>query len=230
MMNPATAQDSPTDPAGDAAIGSTGGTGTGIATDGGLEVLRDPRRTAALLDGDRRRLLEALRERPDSASGLARRLDDSRQRLNYHLRALEEAGLVELHEERRRGNCVERVMRAVATRFVVDPAALGELGAEPAEAGDRFSSAYLIALAARAIRELADLREKAADEEKRLASAALQAEVRLGRPADFQAFVDDLSGAVAEVVARHHDERAPARPFRVIAGAYPTDDDQEEDR
>ncbi|MFQ5890028.1 MAG: ArsR/SmtB family transcription factor [Gemmatimonadota bacterium] len=186
-----------------------------------VEVLRDPDRAAALLDPQRRRLVEALREGPDSASGLARRLGESRQRLNYHLRALEDAGLVQLQEERRRGNCVERVLRVVARGFVVDPAALGDLAADPDEVADRFSATYLIALAARTIRELAGLRDKAARERKRLSTAAIEVEVRLAHPADFHAFLEDLSRAVARAVAKHHDERARSRPFRVIAGAYP---------
>lgn len=189
-----------------------------------LEVLTDPERAASALDPDRRRLLHALREGPDSASGLARRLGDSRQRLNYHLRGLEEAGLVELAEERRRGNCVERVMRAAARRFLVDPSVLGDPAGDPAEIGDRFSAAYLISLAARAIREVARLVERARRDGKRLATAGIEAEVRLARPADFEAFAADLSRAVARVVARHHDERADGRPFRLIAGVYPASD------
>lgn len=136
---------------------------------------------------------------------------------------------MELSEERRRGNCVERVLRVVTGRFVLHPAALGDLAAEPEEAGDRFSAAYLVALAARSIRELADLREKAAKQEKRLATAAMDAEVKLAGPAELDAFVEDLSRAVAEVVARHHDEGTSSRPFRVILGTYPSTEHPEED-
>lgn len=186
-----------------------------------LQVLREPERAAALLDPEGRRLVEALQESPDSAAGLARRLGESRQRLNYHLHALEDAGLIELQEERRRGNCVERVLRVVARRFVLDPAALGGLAVDPAELADRFSASYLIALAARAIRELAALKDRAARGRKRLAIGAIETQVRLARPADFPAFLDDLSEAVAEVVAKHHDTRAAGRPFRVVVGAYP---------
>lgn len=193
-------------------------------------VLREGPQASALLDPERLRLVEALAQRPDSASGLARRLEDSRQRLNYHLRALEEAGLVELQEERRRGNCVERILRVVARRFVLDPAALGELAADPAEVGDRLSAAYLIALASRAVRELAGLEEKARREEKRLATGAIDTEVRLARPADFPAFIRDLSRAVAEVVAEHRDEGVAARPFRVVVGAYPAPEEREGSR
>ena len=72
-----------------------------------LDVIRRPDSAAALLDPVRQQLLAQLAE-PDSAAGLARRLRLPRQRINYHLRALERAGLLELVEERRKGNCIER--------------------------------------------------------------------------------------------------------------------------
>lgn len=193
-----------------------------------LEVLTGPERAASALDPERRRLLEALSDEPDSASGLARRLGDSRQRLNYHLRGLEEVGLIELAEERRRGNCVERVMRAVARRFMVDPAVLGDLAGDPDEMGDRFSAAYLISLAARTVREVGRLAARARRERKRLGTAGMDVEVRLARPADFQALAEDLSRAVAEVVAKHHREDEGARSFRIVAGLYPVPEDEDE--
>jgi DNA-binding transcriptional ArsR family regulator len=188
-----------------------------------LSVVRDPRRAAALLDPGRQRLLAALEETPDSASGLARRLGDTRQRINYHLRELEAAGFVELAEERRRGNCVERVLRVTARHYVIDPAALGSLSADdPGRLQDRFSATYLIALAARAIRELAALREGAGKARKRLATFSMEAEIALPAPADFQAFAEDLARAVARVAARHQDDRAgDGRRFRLVLGAYP---------
>jgi DNA-binding transcriptional ArsR family regulator len=187
-----------------------------------LEIVREPESVRVLLDPDRRRLVAALARAPDSATGLARRLGETRQRLNYHLRLLEEAGLVQLVEERRRGNCTERVMRLVARRFVLDPAAVGEVAvADPEEVGDRFSASYLIALAARALRELADLLGRAAKTRARVATASLNTAVRLATPAAFEAFTADLTRAVADVVARHHDEDPKGRWFRVVAGSYP---------
>ena len=47
----------------------------------------------------RRQILDALRGDPASATQIARNLATTRQRVNYHLKALEGAGLVELHEE-----------------------------------------------------------------------------------------------------------------------------------
>lgn len=185
-----------------------------------VHVLRDLGGATTLVDPERRKLVDALREEPDSASGLARRLGDSRQRLNYHLRALEKAGILEVGEERRRGNCIERVLRVVAERFVIDPTAI-DAPAPSLEAGDRFSSSYLVALAARAIDEVAALRDKAADEEKRLATASIDARVSLDSPDAMRAFVQDLTEAVAGVVARHHAPGGSSRTFRVTTLTHP---------
>lgn len=191
-----------------------------------LSVLESPAARSAL-DPVRQRLLRALREEPDSAAGLARRLGESRQRLNYHLRVLEDAGLVELAEKRRRGNFVERVLRATARHYLVDPAVLGDLAPDAERVQDRFSASYLTALAARAVGEVGRLRERAGTAGKRLATLAMESEVRLASPSDFEAFASDLSKAVARVIAEHHDEDvAGARPFRLLVGAYPTKEER----
>ena len=184
-----------------------------------VSVLNEAAAAETLLHPERRRLVDALREQPDSAAGLARRLGEKRQRLNYHLRALAEAGVIAVSEERPRRGFRERVYRVRAQRFVVDPGVFGEAEADPAAVGDRFSSSYLLMLAARAIRELAHLREKAERQEKRLATSGLDATVRLARPADAGAFAMELADAVAEVIARHQSESG--RPFRVVLETYP---------
>ncbi|HEX2248882.1 MAG TPA: helix-turn-helix domain-containing protein [Gemmatimonadales bacterium] len=186
-----------------------------------LQIVRRPDQAQVLLHPERRRLVEALALGPDSASGLARRLGESRQRLNYHLRLLEEAGHIELAEERWKGSKPERVMRLVAQQYVLDPAAVGRLAADPEEVGDRFSATYLVALASRALRELAELLDRAKGKRARLATASVNASVRLTSPAAFHQFQSDLTRAVAQVIAKYHDEHGEGRWFRVIAGAYP---------
>ncbi|MBI1789124.1 MAG: helix-turn-helix transcriptional regulator, partial [Acidobacteria bacterium] len=138
-----------------------------------VEVIRGLESAAALLDPTRLQMLNLLAE-ADSASGLARRLKQPRQRVNYHLRELEKQGLVELVEERRKGNCIERVVRATARRYLISPEVLGKLGADPAEARDNFSASYLVAVAARAIREIAVLRIRAERAKQRLATLTVQ--------------------------------------------------------
>lgn len=196
-----------------------------------METNAAPELDLALIDADdaftalgkpgRRRILEALASSPDSASGLAGRLGDSRQRINYHVRQLEAAGLVELAEERPRRGLTEKIYRPAARRFALDPGILGSLDAgEAIEEGDRWAASYAIALASRATREIAELRTKAATREKRLAVASMDTTVRLKNPKAMERFIDDLARSIAEVVDRHDDPDTGARPFRVTACAY----------
>jgi DNA-binding transcriptional ArsR family regulator len=186
-----------------------------------LDVVRSAESAAALLDPTRQQLLAQLKE-PDSATGLARRLKLPRQRINYHLKVLEGAGLVELVEERRKGNCLERVVRATARAFIISPEALGELGPDAELAADRLSSTYLIATAGRAIREVATLEDKAKREGKRVATLTLEAEVRFASAEARAKFAEELSDAVARIAARYHDDRAPGgRRFRLLTAVHP---------
>lgn len=186
-----------------------------------LALVQRPAAAGLLLHPLRRRLVEALRE-PASAAGLARRMRLPRQKLNYHLRALEQEGLLELVEERQRRGCTERILRASARAYVLAPQALGGLAADPAAVADRFSVDYQAAVASRTLRELATLRERAAAAGKKLPTFTLDAELRVGSAAALAAFTEDLAAAVAAVVARHHDQRTPdGRRFRLFLGSHP---------
>jgi DNA-binding transcriptional ArsR family regulator len=188
-----------------------------------LEMIAEPGRAAVLLDPLRLRMLGELREEADSASGLARRLKQPRQKLNYHLRELEKEGFVELVEERRKGNCIERVVRATARAYVIDPGIMGALGIDPAEFQDRFSAAYLVAVAVKTIRDVATLRQKAEKAGKRLATFTLQTEVRFASAADRAACVEELTAEIARLAAKYHNEQAEGgRKFQFVLGAYPT--------
>src|SRR5882757_2736035 len=132
---------------------------------------------AVLLRPFRARILEMLAE-PQSAATVARRLSVARQKVGYHLKELEKEGLVELVEERKSGNCVERIVRATSRAYLVSAEALGSLAGGALEATDRFSAAYVIAVAARTIRELTGLRRAADEAGKRLATLTLESEVR----------------------------------------------------
>lgn len=185
-----------------------------------LDVVREPARAALLMDPLRRRLLEELAQ-PDSAAGLARRIDLPRQRLNYHLRELEKERLIELVEERRRGNCTERVYRRTGQTYLISPETLGKLG-EATATEDRFSSAYQLGVAAQTIRELADLRARAAAADKTLATFTLQVDVRFKTVAARTAFAEELAAAVANLAEKHHDATARnGRTFRWYVGGYP---------
>lgn len=186
-----------------------------------VEVIQGPERASSLLHPLRRRILELLRE-PRSAADVARDLGMARQKVNYHVRRLEEDDLVEHVEDRPKGNMRERVVRATAEHFVISPAVLGALGAPDGHAGDRFSASYLVAASARTIRDVASLQEGARKAGKRLPTLTLETEVRVPDPASQHAFAEELVDAVARVVARYHDEEAEmGRTFRIAVGGHP---------
>src|SRR5918992_698895 len=101
-----------------------------------VEVIEDPAAAVVALDPVRSRLLAALVE-PGSASTLAARVGLARQKVNYHLHALEAHGLVRIAEERRWGGLTERVLVATAASYVISPAALGASAADPGRLADR---------------------------------------------------------------------------------------------
>src|SRR3954467_5570277 len=121
-----------------------------------VAVIEDPAVAAVSLDPVRARLLAELAE-PASASMLAERVGLARQKVNYHLRELERHGLVELVEERRRGNMSERVLQATASSYVISPMALAAVAPDPERAPDRLSARWLLAVAARLVSEVGTL-------------------------------------------------------------------------
>ena len=186
-----------------------------------VEVIDDPAAAVVALDPVRARLLAELAE-PASAAALAERVGLARQKVNYHLRTLESHGLVRVVEERRWGGLTERVLAATAASYVVSPAALGEAASDPGKASDRLSARYLVAVAARIVREVAALLRRADEEDKRFATLTLDAEVRFRSAAERAAFTEELAASVARLVARYHDPAAPGgRPHRLVVAAHP---------
>jgi DNA-binding transcriptional ArsR family regulator len=184
-----------------------------------VAVIDDAAAAEATLDPMRSRLLAELAE-PASAAGLAARLGLPRQKVNYHLRTLEGHGLIELAEERKRGNLTERVMRATATAYVISPAAMPRLQPDPSRAPDQLSARWLVALAARTVRDVGELMARAAGAKQRVATYAIDAEVRFATAADRAAFAAELTETVTRLVSRYH--AADGREHRVVVALHPT--------
>jgi len=141
---------------------------------------------------------------------------------DYHLRTLEAHGLVRAAGERRWGGLTERLLVATAASYVVSPGALGEAASDPGRASDRLSARYLVALAARIVREVGELARRADTAGKRLPTLALDAEIRFRSAAERGAFTDDLTAAVTALVSRYHDESTPGgRRHRLVVAAHP---------
>lgn len=187
-----------------------------------VAVIEDPAAAEVSLNPLRTRLLAELAQ-PASATSLAARVGLPRQMVNYHLRALEQHGLVELVEERRKGNMNERLMQATAASYVISPAALGLLQPDPSRSPDRLSAFWLLALAARLVRDVGALITGGNLARKRIATFALDAEVTFASAADRAAFSEELATSVAGLVARYHDATAErGRAHRVLVAIHPT--------
>jgi DNA-binding transcriptional ArsR family regulator len=187
-----------------------------------VAVIDDPATAEVSLDPVRARLLAALAQ-PGSASTLAAATGLTRQKANYHLRALERHGLIELVEERRRGNCIERVLQATAASYLISPTALADVAPDPDRAPDQASARWMLALAGRLVREVGDLIAGASAARRRVATFAIDSEIRFATAADRAAFAEELSGAVAGLVAKYHDADAlGGREHRLVVAVHPS--------
>ncbi|MFE4176564.1 ArsR/SmtB family transcription factor [Streptomyces sp. NPDC056909] len=188
-----------------------------------VTVIEDAAAAAVSLDPMRARLLAELAAGPASATMLAGRVGLPRQKVNYHLKALERHGLVELAGERRKGNVTERLMRATAASYVISPLALAAVQPDPGRFRDQLSARWLLALAARLVRDVGALITGATKARKGLATYALDGEVRFGSAADRAAFVEELTRGVGALIAKYHDEHAESgRDHRIVVALHPT--------
>ena len=192
-----------------------------VAHQADLQVVEEADVASALLNPMRLDVLAALAE-PGSATTVASSLGMPRQKVNYHVRELEKRGLLEQVGSRKRRNCTERILQSTARSYVVDPRALGPVQAHPANVRDQFSSAYLLAAAAKTLRDVATLRRGADAAGKKLATFTLESEVTFPSPAAQAAFLEELASATAELVSKY--QAAPSdrgRPYRVTFTGHP---------
>jgi len=186
-----------------------------------VAVIEEASAAEACLDPIRARLLAALAE-PGSATTLAAKVGLARQKVNYHLRTLEQHGLVELVEERRKGNVTERVLQATAISYVISPAALSAVQPDPERSPDRLSAQWLLAVASRLVRDVGMLMTRAARARKRVSTFAMDGNVRFSSAADRSAFAEELANAVTHLVSKYHDETAEGgRDHRVTVAVHP---------
>ena len=186
-----------------------------------IQIIEDPATAVVALEPVRARILAGLSE-PSSAAALSKRLGIARQKVNYHLRELEAHGLARETSQRKWGGLTERLLVSTAAAYVVSPAAMGPVAPDPDRSADRLSATYLIALAARMVREVGALLRRSEELEKRLATLAIDTEIRFRSPAERAAFGSELTEAITRLAARYHDGSAPGgRSHRLVLVAHP---------
>jgi DNA-binding transcriptional ArsR family regulator len=183
-----------------------------------VEVLDDPETVAALAHPLRVAILDALRE-PDSAAGAARKIGETRQKVNYHVQALAEAGLLRSAGERRNGNFVEQLFESVAGSFIVS--------SRLACSGDRRVEAlrqqvpleHLVHLGERIQHDAIELLDRAAFDDEQIASATVEATVRFADDAARAAFAKEYLELLKPLLKKHGSRSGEA--YHVAVAVYP---------
>jgi DNA-binding transcriptional ArsR family regulator len=180
--------------------------------------VRDADTLQALAHPIRVQVLEALRE-PASAASVARRMGLPRQKVNYHLKELERAGLVARVEERRVGNFVESVYRAVARTFLVSPEVAWADPRRMETLRSQHSLETLVLLGERLQRDAAGLLDRAAFDSEEIASASAVAEARFANETDREAFFNEYVRMTARLLEQYGNKEGA--PYRIVLAAYP---------
>ena len=182
-----------------------------------VRVLTDAAAVEVALDPIRASILDALTE-PGSATTVAAAVGLTRQKVNYHLKALEAHGLVELAEQRAWGGITERFVQRSARRLVVAPDVLQPTATDPNDIADRLSAAYLIAVNARAVSEVGTIVAGTATG-ARVPTLSIDTVIGFASADDRAAFAADVMSAVTALVAHyHHDD---GRLHRLTISSYP---------
>lgn len=169
-----------------------------------------------------------LAQKPSSATEMAGRLRLPRQRVNYHVRALADRGLLRRAGRQRKRNMVEQRYVATARSFLLVPELLGALEADWRDIEDTASAAYLLALTTQVQSDVARAWKEAGEQGRRLSTLSLKAQFRFESAQQRADFARALRQAVVDVIARHssvhelpNGRPAPGQPHRLVLGCYP---------
>jgi DNA-binding transcriptional ArsR family regulator len=166
----------------------------------------------ALLKPQRIEVLRQLAE-PRSCTEVAKRLDQTQQRVYYHVKRLVDAGLVTQVAERKVRGIHEGVYQATARSYWLSPRLVGRIGLR--ERRDALSLGYLLDLMEEVQADIASLDPAAAPE---LPSVGVSGEIRI-RPEQRQEFLDHLQTVLQDLFTRYGGAEGDA--FKLAVACYP---------
>lgn len=166
----------------------------------------------ALLRAGRVEVLRLLAE-PATCTQIGRVLGDSPQKVYYHVKRLQDAGLIELVDERRVRGITEGIYRAVASSYWVSPQLVGRIG--PPRDDSQYGVGFLLDLCETLQADLAGLPAG-------VPTLGIAGDVRL-RADQGAAFVADLQAAFQGVLDRYSG--GEGTPFRLTLACYPEPED-----
>jgi DNA-binding transcriptional ArsR family regulator len=165
----------------------------------------------ALLKPQRIDVLRQLAE-PRSCTEVAAELNQSPQRVYYHVKRLLDAGLVSQVSERRVRGIHEGIYQATGRSYWLSPRLVGRIGLR--QTRDRLSLGYLLDLMEDVQADVAALDLSGSD----LPSIGVSVDIRV-RPEDRAAFLDDLQHTLQDLFTRYGGAEGDA--FRLAVACYP---------
>lgn len=182
----------------------------------------DVERAGVLLRPRRVELLRMLAE-PHSLAELSDMTGETPQKLYYHVKTLEGAGLVQRVAERPSGAMIEGVYQAVARSYWLAPQVVASAGGSK-RAGADLSLGFLLGLAEEMQQELGHLAGKALVDDV----PSLGMDLRISLPPERrEAFARDVQQMFQSIAEEYgiRDEAGGDR-FRVVLACYPDQPDE----
>jgi DNA-binding transcriptional ArsR family regulator len=177
-----------------------------------------------LLKPQRIELLKQMNE-PRTCPELARYFDETPQKIYYHVKALERAGLVEKMGERRVRGTVEGYYQAKARSYWLAPRLVGELGGQRLTQ-DQMSLHFLLSLAAEMHDDIGRLTGRA---EQEIPSLGLSAQIVLPDGNKRAAFLQEVQTIFQDLAGKYGSRgddgtaAASEQMFRLVLACYPKD-------
>ena len=170
-----------------------------------------------LLKPQRIEVLRLLAE-PHTCTEVGTRLDQTPQRVYYHVKRLVEAGLVELVSERKVRGVHEGIYQACARAYWLSPRLVGRLGLRREQ--DELSLGYLLDLMEEVQADVAALDRTRPE----LPSIGVSGEIHV-RPERRQEFLDDLKTTLQDLFTRYGG--AEGDGFKLVVACYPKEETDE---
>lgn len=185
--------------------------------------IEDVDQAMTLLKPIRLEILKRL-DAPRTCPELADYFDESAQKIYYHVKALEAAGLVAKVEERRVRGAVEGYYQAMARSYWLAPQLIGQIGS-PRQAQDQISLRVLLELAEEVHDDIGKLGNQSALG-RDVPSLSLSAHIHLpdgNRRAEFLAELQTVFQDLARKYSLPEDDLAITddQGFRLVLMCYP---------
>jgi DNA-binding transcriptional ArsR family regulator len=172
-------------------------------------------RAEALLKPQRIDIVRSLAD-PATCTEVARQLDQSPQRVNYHVKRLTELGLVRQIAERKVRNLYEGIYQASARSYWLSPKLVGQIGAR--RSSDVMSLGHLLDLTEEVQRDVAAIDQLHAD----LPSLGISGQIRIPSH-DRSAFLADLQSMLQGLFAKYGGSEGDSFKLAVTCYPYRTD-------